>query len=107
MKAHKIHLIRRLNKIRQRVIDLDLMSLDNWSYNDFIGRYIRLFPNDSVWKWGEIRAANQHGIMVSITYVKLNGFHSSYEVGDCHFIPWGRASFHFCSESEANNVEIG
>lgn len=94
----------RIDTIQRKIITLDLIDIDNWSYEDFVGRFIRLFPNDSVWKWGVIKAANQHGIMVVITYVKLNGFHSNYSIGDCHFVPWSKATFHFCSQSEAKNI---
>jgi hypothetical protein len=71
-------------------------------YPEMEGRYIRLHPEDSVWKWGLITTAGQEGCLITITYVKSNGIHSNYHVGNIHFLPWGKLTFYFCNSAEAN-----
>ena len=92
---------KRLHAVAESLDRLDLNGMDQWDYSDFHGRFIRLFPGDGVWKWGVIKSATREGLMVAITYVRSNGFHSNYKVGNCHFVPWNKATFYFCSKSEA------
>ena len=60
------------------------------------GRQIKLYPGDSVEKWGEITHATTEGILVRIIRVKKGSWsEKSYEVGTEHFIPWNKLSFRF------------
>lgn len=63
---------------------------------DLEGRQIKIFPGDSVEKWGEITHATTEGILVRIIRVKKGSWsEKSYEVGTEHFIPWNKLSFRF------------
>ena len=63
---------------------------------DLEGRQIKLYPGDSVKKWGRITHATTEGLLVFITKVDKGGWcDSSYEVGTEHFIPWNKLSFRF------------
>ena len=63
---------------------------------DLEGRQIKLYPGDSVSKWGEITHATTEGVLIIITMVKKGSWsESSYEVGTEHFIPWNKLSFRF------------
>ena len=63
---------------------------------DLEGRHIKLYPGDSVSKWGKITHATTEGVLVLITMVKKGSWsEKSYEVGTEHFIPWNNLSFRF------------
>ena len=63
---------------------------------DLEGRQIKLYPGDSVKKWGEITHATTEGILVLITRVNRGSWSdSSYEEGKEYFIPWNKLSFAF------------
>ena len=63
---------------------------------DLEGRHVKLYPGDSVSKWGEITHATTEGVLVLITKVNKGGWsETSYEVGTEHFIPWNKLSFRF------------
>ena len=60
------------------------------------GRQIKLYPGDSVKKWGKVTHATVEGILVRITKVDKGGWsEDSYLVGTEHFIPWSNLSFRF------------
>ena len=63
---------------------------------DLEGRQIKLYPGDSIKKWGEITHATTEGVLVLILKVKKGSWSdSSYEEGTEHFIPWNKLSFRF------------
>ena len=63
---------------------------------DLEGRQIKLYPGDSVKKWGEITHATTQGILVLITKVNKGSWSDSkYEEGKEYFIPWNNLSFAF------------
>ena len=63
---------------------------------DLEGRQIKLYPGDSVSKWGEITHATTEGVLVIILRVNKGSWSdSTYEVGTEHFIPWNNLSFRF------------
>jgi len=63
---------------------------------DLEGRQIKLYPGDSVSKWGEITHATTEGVLIIITMVKKGSWSdSSYEEGKEYFIPWNKLSFSF------------
>ena len=64
---------------------------------DLEGRQIKLYPGDSVKKWGEITHATTEGVLITITKVDRGSWSSSdgYEVGLEYFIPWNNLSFRF------------
>ena len=67
------------------------------------GKYIKLYPGDSVAKYGLITDATKEGIMVTITSMGPDrGFSTIYKVGQRHFVPWGKLTFHFVCSMEAN-----
>lgn len=60
------------------------------------GRHIKLYPGDSVKKWGKIVHVTTEGLIVLITKVgSTDRISSSYVVGMESFIPWGKVSFRF------------
>ena len=99
----KINAEKKLQSIGRSLDKLDLNDIDQWGYSEFRGRFIRLFPGDGVSKWGVIKSATREGLMVAITSVRSNGFHSKYQVGECHFLPWNKVTFYFCSKREATH----
>ena len=63
---------------------------------DLEGRQIKLYPGDSVKKWGEITHATRQGVLIVILKVKKGSWSdSSYEEGKEYFIPWNNLSFAF------------
>tara|TARA_B100000674_G_scaffold267081_1_gene220462 strand:+ start:515 stop:742 length:228 start_codon:yes stop_codon:yes gene_type:complete len=63
---------------------------------DLEGRQIKLYPGDSVKKWGEITHATTQGVLVLILKVNKGSWSdSSYEEGKEYFIPWNNLSFAF------------
>ena len=67
------------------------------------GKFIKLFPGDSVPKYGLIRDATKEGIVVTITGIgPRNGFGTHYDVGQRHFFPWVNLKFQFVCSMEAN-----
>ena len=64
---------------------------------DLEGRQIKLYPGDSIKKWGEIPHATTEGILVLITKIDQGSWSSTdgYKVGTEHFIPWNKLSFRF------------
>jgi len=63
---------------------------------DLEGRQIKLYPGDSVSKWGEITHATTEGILVLILKVNKGSWsNASYEEGKEYFIPWNKLSFAF------------
>ena len=63
---------------------------------DLEGRQIKLYPGDSVSKWGEITHATTQGVLVLILKVIRGSWsHSSYEEGKEYFISWNNLSFAF------------
>ena len=67
------------------------------------GKYIKIFPGDSVKKWGEILHVTKEGIMVKVTHVD-KGSWSSYDgwkVGVTRFVNWHKLSFQICDQYEA------
>ena len=69
------------------------------------GKYIRLFPGDSVKKWGLIQDVTTEGIMVTITYVDKGSWSSDggYIVGTRRFLNWNKLNFYICDSQEANS----
>ena len=60
------------------------------------GRQIKLYPGDSVSKWGKITHATVEGVLILILKVKKGSWSDSkYEVGKEYFIPWNNLSFAF------------
>ena len=60
------------------------------------GRQIKLYPGDSVSKWGEITHATTEGVLVFILKVDRGSWcDNSYEEGKEYFIPWNKLSFAF------------
>ena len=68
------------------------------------GKYIRIFPGDSVRKWGLIQDVTTEGIMVTITFVDRGSWSSSdgWIVGTRRFLNWGKLDFYICDSQEAN-----
>ena len=67
------------------------------------GKFIKLFPGDSVPKYGLIRDITKEGIVVTITSLgPTRGYSTHYDVGQRHFIPWGKLQFQFVCSMEAN-----
>ena len=63
---------------------------------DLEGRQIKLYPGDTVSKWGEITHATAEGVLVRILKVKNNNrTYTSYTEGTEYFIPWNNLSFAF------------
>ena len=63
---------------------------------DLEGRQIKLYPGDSVKKWGEITHATKEGVIVLILKVNKGSWSdSAYVEGTEHFIPWNNLSFRF------------
>ena len=63
---------------------------------DLEGRQIKLYPGDSIKKWGEITHATTQGVLIVILKVKKGSWSdSSYEEGKEYFIPWNNLSFAF------------
>ena len=63
---------------------------------DIEGRQIKLYPGDTVSKWGEITHATTEGVLVLILKVKnSNRIYATYEEGKVYFIPWNNLSFAF------------
>ena len=62
---------------------------------DLEGRQIKLYPGDTVSKWGEITHATTEGVLVRILKVKNKRFDTKYKVGIEYFIPWNNLSFAF------------
>ena len=63
---------------------------------DLEGRQIKLYPGDSVKKWGEITHATTEGVLVLILKVNKGSWSdSSYEEGKEYFVPWNKLSFAF------------
>lgn len=64
---------------------------------DLEGRQIKLYPGDTVKKWGEITHVTTEGVLVLILKVDLSSWSSSdgYDTGTEHFIPWNKLSFRF------------
>ena len=63
---------------------------------DLEGRQIKLYPGDTVSKWGEITHATTQGVLVLILKVQRNHrINTSYEEGKEYFIPWNNLSFAF------------
>ena len=63
---------------------------------DLEGRQIKLYPGDSVKKWGEITHATSEGVLVRILKVDRGSWSDSkYKVGTEYFIPWNNLSFAF------------
>ena len=63
---------------------------------DLEGRQIKLYPGDTVSKWGEITHATTEGVLVLILKVKnSNRIYAKYEEGTEYFIPWNNLSFAF------------
>ena len=59
------------------------------------GKYIQIFPSDSIQKWGNILHVTKEGIMVKVTKVNRGGWSSTggWEVGVVRFISWTKLSF--------------
>ena len=67
------------------------------------GKYIKLFPGDSIATYGLIQHATKQGIVVTITSLgPTRGYSTHYETGQRHFIPWGKLTFQFATQCEAN-----
>ena len=63
---------------------------------DLEGRQIKLYPGDTVSKWGEITHATTEGVLVLVLKVKnSNRIYAKYEEGKEYFIPWNNLSFAF------------
>ena len=64
---------------------------------DLEGRHIKLYPGDSIKKWGVITFSSVEGLLIKITKVDKGSWSSSggYEVGTEHFLPWNKLSFTF------------
>ena len=63
---------------------------------DLEGRHIKIYPGDSVHKWGVISFASTEGLLIKITKVDRGSWcDTTYEVGTEHFIPWTKLSFRF------------
>ena len=72
---------------------------------DLEGKYIRIYPGDSVEKWGLIQDVTTEGIMVTITFVNKGSWSSSegWIVGTRRFLNWSSGfSFYICDSHEAN-----
>ncbi|MAK20558.1 MAG: hypothetical protein CMA05_04515 [Euryarchaeota archaeon] len=66
--------------------------------------FIRLFPGDSVKKWGCVQAVTVEGILVLITHVDMGSWTNDdgYILNTVHFIPWGQLRFYKCDAFEAH-----
>jgi hypothetical protein len=63
---------------------------------DLEGRQIKLYPGDTVSKWGKITHATTEGVLVIILEVKNSRrIETKYKVGTEYFIPWNNLSFAF------------
>ena len=63
---------------------------------DLEGRQIKLYPGDSVKKWGKITHATTEGVLVLILKVDKGSWSDSkYKAGTEYFIPWNNLSFSF------------
>ncbi len=71
---------------------------------DLEGKYIRIFPGDSVKKWGLIKDVTAEGIIVTVTYVDKGSWadSSGWIVATTRFISWHKLDFYFCDSMEAN-----
>ena len=66
--------------------------------------YIRLFPGDSVKKWGCVQEVFTEGILVLITKVDQGSWCSNdgYIEGTVRFLPWNKLDFYKCDSYEAH-----
>ena len=64
---------------------------------DLEGRHIKLYPGDSIKKWGVITFSSTEGLLIKITKVNQGSWASSdgYKVGTEHFLPWNKLTFRF------------
>ena len=66
--------------------------------------FIRLFPGDSVKKWGCVQEITTEGLLVLITHVDMGSWSSDggYIVNTVRFLPWNKLDFYKCSAFEAH-----
>ena len=59
------------------------------------GKTIKIFPGDSVQKWGRILHVTREGIMVKVTKVDKGSWCSDdgWKVGTKRFVSWKKLSF--------------
>lgn len=71
---------------------------------ELVGKYVRIFPGDSVGKWGLIQACTKEGIMVTVTFVDKGSWSSSggWIIGTRRFLSWNKLDFYICDSHEAN-----
>ena len=57
----------------------------------FLNKNVKLFPNDTNWKYGDIIDINLIGIIIKITSVQNDQM--DYKKGDTYFIPHEKAVY--------------
>ena len=62
------------------------------------GALIKIYPGDSVQKWGNILHVTKEGIMVKVVKVDQGSWTSSdgWQVGDVQFLSWEKLKFKIC-----------
>ena len=66
--------------------------------------FIRLFPGDSVKKWGCVQKITTEGLLVLITKVDQGSWagDGGYIEGTVRFLPWNKLDFYKCDAYEAH-----
>ena len=66
--------------------------------------YIRLFPGDSIKKWGLVQEVTVEGLLILITYVDKGSWSSDegYIANTVRFLPWNKLDFYKCDAHEAH-----
>ena len=62
------------------------------------GALIKIYPGDSVQKWGNILHVTKEGIVVKVVKVDRGSWASSdgWQVGDVQFLSWEKLKFKIC-----------
>ena len=67
------------------------------------GKYVKVFPGDSVKKWGVILHSTKEGLVIKATRCNQGSWSSNdgWNVGSMQFLPWGKIKFEMSTEEEA------
>ena len=69
------------------------------------GKHIRIFPGDSVVKYGQVDHVTAEGLLVTVTYVDRGSWASSggWYLGTQRFLSYQKLDFYLCEASEAKS----
>ena len=70
---------------------------------ELAGKHVKVFPGDSVKKWGVILHSTKEGLFIKATRCSQGGWSSNdgWNVGSVHFLPWGKIKFEMSTKEEA------